>query len=254
MIVSRVAVGEGPWAPVLRLARPLGIALTVVLGVAAAAVIWSVFAGAASRGDVGFDANLYLTSAQRWLATGEFYYPAQLAGPYVAEHQVMLYPPVSLYLFLPMSFVPRVLWWVVPLTVLVAHAWTARPAWWTWPIVAGLCATVPIASGLAYGNTDMWNAAAVAVACRFAPAAWFLIIKPTIFPVALLFARDKRWWLAIPLVVVACLPFGALWLDYITVVRNLTGTGLTYSLNGILTWVAIPLIVWAGRTRRSVEG
>ena len=227
----------------------MAIAVTVVVLAYAVAQLGAVYAGALARGEVGHDANLYLTSAQRWFATGEFYYPAQLTGTYPVAGTVMLYPPLALTLFAPMSVLPRITWWLVPLGVLAWHVWSCRPRWWAWPVLAGLAATVPVAAGLVYGNTEMWTAAAVAVACRFSPAAWFLVIKPTILPVALLFARDRRWWLTIPVVTSLYLPFGDLWVDYVQAMLNVEGANPLYSLPG-LAWLAIPLVAWWARTTR----
>lgn len=232
--------------------RALAIAITVVVLAYAVVQLSAVYAGAMARGEVGWDANLYLASAQRWLTTGEFYYPMQLEGPYPVLGTAMLYPPLALYLFVPLSVLPRIVWWLVPLGVLAWHLWACRPVWWSWPVLAGLAATVPVSAGLVYGNTEMWTAAAVAVACRFAPAVWFLVIKPTILPVALLFARDKRWWLTIPVVTLLCLPFGDLWVDYVKAMLNVEGVNPLYSLPG-LVWVAIPLVAWQARRTLGVR-
>jgi hypothetical protein len=225
--------------------RAFAIALTVVLLGYAVAQLFAVAQGAMTRGELGHDANLYLTSAQRWLATGDFYYPAQTA-PYPVSGTVIMYPPVALYLFTPLSFLPRILWWAIPLTILGWHLWACRPAWWSWPILAGLCATLPVSAGLAYGNTEMWTAAAIAIACRFAPAALFLAIKPTVFPLALVFARDKRWWYGLAVLIALCIPFGDLWVDYVIAMLNVEGANPLYSLPA-LVWFGIPLVAWWGR-------
>ena len=54
-----------------RWARPVALALTVVLLAVAVAVFASVLLGAQARGEVGYDAGLYIDSARRWLETGE---------------------------------------------------------------------------------------------------------------------------------------------------------------------------------------
>ena len=108
-------------------------------------------------------------SATRWLSTGEVCIQAQLSGTYPVAGTVMLYPPFALYLFAQMSLLPR--------GPLVGHSARGHrvacvdvaPKWWAWPILAGMAATVPAAASLVYGNTEMWTAAAVAIACRCRP-------------------------------------------------------------------------------------
>ena len=57
----------------------------------------------------GIDFVLYRDVAARWLETGVFYEPHQLAGPYEVAHGDVLYPPVGLWLFVPFTVVPFVL-------------------------------------------------------------------------------------------------------------------------------------------------
>ena len=46
---------------------------------------------------IGTDHTFYVSVARRWLDTGQFYLPHQLAGPYVVRPDVdVLYPPISL--------------------------------------------------------------------------------------------------------------------------------------------------------------
>jgi hypothetical protein len=226
--------------------RALAVAVAVCLLAYALAQLVAVYIGAQARGEVGYDADLYLSFPAHWIETGTMYYPIQ-SEPYQAAGTVNLYPPLAMYLFAPMSVLPRVLWWAIPLGILGWHLVRCRPAWWSWPILAGLAATVPVSAALVYGNTDLWNAAALAVACRWAPAALFLAIKPTVFPLALLFARDRRWWLAAGVVALLALPFGTHWLDWLTAMTNLESRGLLYSLNAFAL-LAIPLVAYFGRT------
>jgi hypothetical protein len=228
--------------------RAVAVSLTGVLLCVAAVVWWTVYQGALARGEVGWDAGVYRGIGSMWLATGEAYYPVQFAGPYPVLGTVNMYPPFALYLFAPMSLFPTVLWWVIPLSVLVWHVIDCRPRWWAWPILAGMMATLPVAAGLVYGNTEMWTAAAVAVACRFSPAAWFLVIKPTVLPVALLFARDRRWWLTIPVVILAAIPLGDLWVDWATAMLNVEHKNALYSLPAVI-WLGFPLVARTARPR-----
>jgi hypothetical protein len=244
-----------PMRPTVHLGRALAVALSVCLLAYALLQLVVVYNGALARGEVGWDANLYLSFPAHWIETGSMYYPIQMEGRYPAAGVVNLYPPIAMYLFAPMSVLPRVLWWAIPLGIIGWHLYRSRPAWWTWPILAGLAASVPVSAVLVYGNTEMWTTAALAVACRWAPAALFLAIKPTVFPLALLFARDRRWWLAAGVVGLLALPFGALWLDWLTAMTNLESRGLLYSLNALPT-LAIPLVAYFGSTgpRVTVSG
>ena len=67
-------------------------------------------------------------------------------------------------------------------------------------------------------------------------------------PTALLQAGRQRWWLALAGFVALCLPFGAMWTDWLNSVANSTGGGLLYSILEV-PMLFLPLIVWAGRTR-----
>jgi hypothetical protein len=249
---------QDPWtwtgagAGATRLARPGAVALTVVLVGWAIVLFDATFSGAIARGEVGSDAALYMSSAQRWLATGDLYYPHQLAGPYHAMGTVMLYPPVALFLFVPMAYLPGILWWAVPLGIIAWHVWDARPGWWTWPILAALAGTVPVAAVLTYGNTEMWTTAFVALACRWSFPALAIAVKPTTLPVALLFCRDRRWWIALAVLIAACLPFGLLWVDWLNAMQNLEGVSPLYSL-GAPSWLAFIGVAWLGRRREVAE-
>ncbi len=61
------------------------------------------------------DYRLYMDATERWLRGGPFYEPYQLAGPYTISAGDILYPPVALWLFVPLSFLPACMWWLVPL-------------------------------------------------------------------------------------------------------------------------------------------
>ena len=63
----------------------------------------------------GVDFLLYRDAAARWLAGGPYFEPYQLAGPYPITAGDVLYPPVALWLFVPFTVLPAVLWWAIPI-------------------------------------------------------------------------------------------------------------------------------------------
>lgn len=240
--------GEGMGRMVRRIAP---LVATGVIGLFAAAVVVAISVGAAQRGEVGYDADLYARIAQRWLDTGQLYYPTQLSGPYPPEGEVNLYPPLALYLFVPFTVLPRILWWAIPLATTVYAFCLHRPPTWTWPVFAAVAATAPFGTMLAYGNTGMWVLAIVSLATLRPALAILLAFKPPVFPIALLFAGRRSWWLGAALVTVAAIPFWAYWPQFVTAARNVGGPTLLYSINSALMF-AMPIFAWlTGRRCRS---
>jgi ABC-type transport system involved in cytochrome c biogenesis permease component len=80
----------------------------------------------------------------------------------------------------------------------------------------------------------------------------FVLLKPSLAPFALFGAWRRSWWIAAAAFVVACLPFGALWADWLASVVNSRGGGLLYSALE-LPMLLLPLVAWLGRTR-SLDG
>ena len=154
-------------------ARPSrsSIALTIVILGFAALELQAIYLGAAARGEVAYDANNMFAAGRHWVETGEAYYPFQLEGPYLNVGTIMLYPPFALYLFVPFAYLPPILWWIVPLSLIAWSASWLRPPWWTWPILAGIAASVPVLAALVYGNSLMWVLAFVCLATRWPAAA-----------------------------------------------------------------------------------
>ncbi len=201
---------------------------------------------------LGVDATLYRDAAARWFAGGTFYEPRQLAGPYEVAHGDILYPPVGLWLFVPFALVPivpaAVLWWGIPAAVSSGAIWRVRPRPAVWPLIA-LCLAWPTTPLKIWtGNPVMWSMAAMAVAIMWRGGAPFALLKPSLFPFALFGIGERAWWVGLAAFVALCLPFGSMWLDWLTSVINARGGGLLYSvLEGPM--VALPLVAWLGRTR-----
>jgi hypothetical protein len=197
---------------------------------------------------VGIDFALYRDVAARWLAGGPFYEAHQLAGPYEVAHGDVLYPPVGLWQYLPVTVLPRGLWWAIPAALTAWAIWRVQPRPAVWPLMA-LCLAWPTTPLKIWtGNPVIWCVAAMSVAILYRWAAPFVLLKPSLFPFALFGIRDRAWWLGLAVLLALCLPFGALWLDWIASVLNSRGSGLLYSALEA-PMLLLPLVAWVGRTR-----
>ena len=206
---------------------------------------------------LGVDATLYREAAARWWSGGPFYEPRQLAGPYEVTPGDILYPPVGLWLFIPLAVLPAVvayaLWWLVPAAVTGWAIWRLRPRPVVWPLIA-LCLAWPTTPLKVWtGNPVIWCIAAMAIATAWRGAAPFALLKPSLFPFALFGIRDRSWWIGLAAFVVLCLPFGTMWVDWVGTVLNSRGGGPLYSILEA-PMLASPLVAWLGRTRPTDEG
>jgi len=197
---------------------------------------------------LGVDVSLYQEAATRWLGGGPFYEPRQLAGPYEVAHGDILYPPVGLWLFVPFTVLPLALWWLIPAAVTGWAIWRLRPRAAAWPFIA-LCLAWPTTPLKFWtGNPVIWCVLAMAVATVWRGAAPFALLKPSLAPFALFGVRDRSWWLGLAAFVALSVPFGGMWLDWVTTVLNARGGGLLYSVLEA-PMLALPLVAWLGRTR-----
>ena len=202
------------------------------------------------------DYTLYMHATSHWLAGSSFYEAFQLAGPYVVTGppdfpamavQPILYPPVALWLFVPFTVLPAALWWLIPLAIVVWCLARLRPKPIVWPFLA-LCVAWPwTVVMIAVGNPIMWAVAAMSLGVVYVGPAVFVLLKPSLFPFALWGMRHRRWWLHLAAFGVLCVPFGAMWLDWLHAVRNAENTGLLYSILQV-PMLAIPILAWVART------
>ena len=93
------------------------------------------------------------------------------------------------------------------------------------------------------------SAAAMAVAIVWRGGAPFALLKPSHFPFAFFGIRQRSWWIGLAAFVGLCIPFGALWGDWLTSVVNSRGAGPLYSALEA-PMLALPLVAWIGRRRR----
>jgi hypothetical protein len=197
--------------------------------------------------DFGIDFALYRDVAARWLAGGPFYEPSQLAGPYEVAHGDVLYPPVGLWLFVPFTVLPAVLWWAIPAALTVWAVVRVRPRPAVWPLMALCLAWPTTALKIWTGNPVIWCMAAMSVAIVYRWAAPFVLLKPSLFPFALFGVRDRAWWVGLAVFLAACVPFGALWVDWVVSVLNSRGSGPLYSVLEA-PMLLFPLVAWVGRS------
>jgi hypothetical protein len=221
------------------------ISLAIVEG-----IVLFAFIDAPGDWSFGMDYRFYRDLGQQWLADGSFYRPHQLAGPYdVALMTDVLYPPIALLVFVPLTVIPAPVWWLVPLASLAVAWWRWAPAPWTWPIALLLLLWPRSMATFYYGNADMWVLAGVAGGLLGGWPAVLVLLKPTLAPLALVGVRHRSWWV-IPVAALAHIALTApLWFDYFTAMRNLR-IGWEYSV-GSLPLVLIPIVLWLGRSRQA---
>jgi hypothetical protein len=99
------------------------------------------------------------------------------------------------------------------------------------------------------GNPVIWCIAALALATVWRGAAPFALLKPSLAPFAAFGIRDRSWWIGMAAFVALSVPFGSMWLDWLTSVVNSRGGGLLYSALEA-PMLALPLVAWLGRTRQ----
>jgi hypothetical protein len=230
--------------------RALSAGLTIGI-LAATPLMWWVTAQALQP--LGGDFHGYQTAVERFLATGSPYAEWQLSGPYGfadAAREPFLHPPTMLLLAVPFHFVPAILWYAIPIAVVVGTVAWWRPAWWSWPVLAALLFWPRTATAVVTGNSDLWVSAGVALWPFLGWTAAVAYLKPSVLPVAILGLRRRSFWIATAATVVFGVVTLPLWFEWITALRNFDQLPLTYSLLS-LPVISLPLIAWLGRTRRT---
>ncbi len=236
-----------------RLTRAFYLSATVALVMAGVVELALLVPYMQSQQALGADYRFFRDIAQHWLDTGEFYPPLQLAGPYEVQTLVsVLYPPIALYLFVPFTVLPAILWWATPFGLYALGIAWLRPARWTWPVIAAGIVWPQTLAQVLYGNTNMWIAAFIAAGVAFAWPSVLILVKPSLAPFALIGIHRRRWWVAMGVLVLAALPFGSMWIDYATVIRN-SSLSAGYALVTLPLMLA-PFVAWLGRDRAGRAG
>jgi hypothetical protein len=200
---------------------------------------------------IGGDYRIYRNAAERVLSGGSWFFPEQLTGqPYEAIWGHVMYPPVSLVWFIPAAFLPELVWWLIPMGVIVAIVIHHRPSPWGWAGIAGCLAWPWSAPMLMAGNPGIWIAAACAVGTVWRPAFALIMAKPSMFPFALFGVKSRGWWAICGLGVlgsIATLPFTLQWIGVIVNARG-QFSGLLYAYHDI-GWLTLPLVAWRTATK-----
>jgi len=243
---ARAGTGELRWLPVAL------CLLAVVFGIWQVAVTWAYWQHGALF--AGVDFRILMSATERWLDGGPFYYPYQLAGPYDIsamdrlEQSPVMYPPTMLLLLVPLTVLPAVLWWAIPVAVTGWVVWQHQPRPLVWLVLVLLLVFPTTLNSLWTGNPTIWFTMALALGTRYGWPFVLLLLKPTLAPLALLGIRRRSWWLALAVLALISLPFLPMWFDYLAVLRNTTHTlGILYSFNQ-LPALFIPIIAWLGRS------
>ncbi|HEV7810005.1 MAG TPA: hypothetical protein VGO64_05375 [Candidatus Limnocylindrales bacterium] len=231
------------WEHVFRLVATGGVALVV-----ARAVVYFVQIPDPA-GAVGVDYRLYVGAASRWLETGVFYEPAQVAGPYhVHSLPAILYPPVILPMLVPFTVLPAVLYWLIPGALTLAAFVRMRPAAWSIWVMAVLAATDAVQGPIFWGTPVFWLMPVVAWGFLLGWPAPIVFLKPTLAPFALAGLTRPRSFVAGLLgLALLSIPFWPLWLDWLAVIRN-SDLDATYGLSQVAL-LLVPTVAWLGRTR-----
>lgn len=216
-------------------------------GVASVVVMYGI---AVTQWSHGGDLALYRRVTDVWIAGGNLYSEHQVSGPYVND-SASLYPPVAAVVMAPLLHLPDVLWWFIPVTVTAVCVLWQRPGIWA---VAGMlwCASLlPSVWLVSAGNPALWIMMAVALATKWRSMAAFVVLKPSLFPFALIGMRSYRWWAVIlcwAAISVLFLPETIQWSQAVLNARG-DRSGLLYSI-GDVPLLSIPLIAWIGGRRR----
>jgi len=202
---------------------------------------------------LGHDFRLNIDATARWLDGGAFYPANQLSGPFYEEGVGILYPPTTLLLFAPFAILPvqvsAALWWGLPAAAVAWQLYRLRPRPIVWPFLAICVAWPATALTIVVGNPSILFIGILALGTLHAWPAALIFLKPSVFPFALWGIRYRSWWVAAVVLAALSIPFGSLWLQWITVLLNSRIGGVFHSVQQVPLFL-FPVIVWFGRSSR----
>jgi hypothetical protein len=234
--------------PVSTRQRATRIVLLTLIGLE---ILWCAFVliqQFATNEFFGLDYRWHVDAARRLLENGTPYWPWQIAGPYEIANGAILYPPTAFLLFIPFIWIPTVLWWAIPIAILVWGLTLHRPPLWAWALIGALISFERSLNVYIYGNPSMWIVAAIAAGTILWWPFIFVVAKPSFGPIALLGIRHRSWWIAAVVLALVSIPFARVWLDWFAVVRN-SNVSLIYNLP-TLPLMLVPLVAWLTGIRR----
>ncbi len=161
--------------------------------------------------------------ARVWLAGGNFYPAYELDGPFIVGPVSVLYPPPMLILLVPFTFLPDIVWWLVPMAILGAVYLYWKPSLLGWTLVLVCLANEKTFIIYLWGNSAMWFAAFVALGTIYHWPSVLVFIKPTLAPFALVGIRHRSWSIALLALVAVSIAFLPMWPDYLRVFENSRG-------------------------------
>jgi hypothetical protein len=177
--------------------------------------------------------------ARQWLAGNGYYPQSELAGPFIVGPVSVLYPPPMLVLVVPFTFLPDILWWLVPMALLGAVYLYWRPSLLGWTVILACLANEKTFFIYVWGNSAMWFVAFVALGTIYHWPSVLILVKPTLGPFALVGIRHRSWWIALLILVLVSIAFLPMWPDYLRVFENARGP----LVSPLYSWQQIPLMV-----------
>jgi len=225
--------------------RPAIVGLTVTMvGILIVEVVVGISAFGWWRSP-GVDLDIYLIATRRVLSGGTWFLDRQLDGPYDLLMGDILYPPITIALFLPFLVLPTIFWWT-PIAVVgwLISSW--KPSAGAWPLIA-LCLIYPIVPArIITGNPAIWVTMFAALGLRYQWPGALVLLKPSLFPFALIGIRSRGWWIALAILIASSVVLAPLTIQWIQVTTAARGAGLLYSAVDI-PMVLIPVIAWLAR-------
>lgn len=199
---------------------------------------------------LGDDYRIYMDAATRWLSGGSYFLPRQVGGPYELAMGDVMYPPVALWLFVPFTFLPPIVWWAIPIGITAAALWRLRPPPWVIAITLVVFVYPKYLAFVFDGNPGLYLIAALTAASAWGTPASLALFKPSLFPLALVGIWTRAWWYGCAALALLSLPVLQLTLTWVRVAFDAQPGGLTYSLID-LPVCALPLL-WGFGSRNSV--